>query len=120
MYCFQGSEGQTFKSKAGIKDKCCKDASCAETSQDGWTCSDAYIDVNFAKVMCPRDRNTCGNGQKFDMNDPSAYSEVSIKGMEPRETCNFKVRSNCGVPGFAVDSSTRKAPNVSFVTVNND
>jgi hypothetical protein len=113
--------GQSFTGKANIKGKCCKDvASCAEIKLDGYICSDGYTDVNLAKVMCPRDNNTCGQADKFDMNDASASGAASIKGMEPGETCNFKIRSTCGAPGFSLDSSTKVAPRVSFVTVNND
>lgn len=67
IYCIPGAEGSDPSTwAAGTTSVCCKDAaSCAQTNDSKYLCSNSYTDTTLAKAMCPFNKDRCGNSTGF-------------------------------------------------------
>jgi len=85
---------------------CCKDAaSCPQTKDAKYLCSNTYTDTTLAKAMCPFKKDRCGNNTAFSFDAVGQQQNINIT-LPQGETCNFLITADCGLPAFKPNDTT--------------
>lgn len=95
----KGTDGEALEPGVKPEATCCEDGNCPEASDETYTCSLSYSDLDYALTMCPQRKEKCGNKQELDLGEDESES-IEIVGLEDGESCTYKVRSNCSAPAF--------------------
>jgi hypothetical protein len=107
-YCFEGTDGESVAIDAAVPtNTCCEDGECDEASNEAYTCSLTYSDVDYALTMCPQKQDKCGTKQEVDFEEVDEEEEMEVTGLEEGDTCTYTIKSKKGSPCFKVkDDST--------------
>jgi hypothetical protein len=93
---------------------CCKDSTCAQASDQSYTCSDTYFDQDYGLTMCPQRQNKCGEKQEIELEEGDTET-VEVTGLEVGETCTYKIKSNCGSPAFKLQDGATDGLEFTFL-----
>lgn len=107
IFCVRGLDSTRLAaSNSDLETRCCRDgATCLETSDPDWSCSDTFENINYAMTMCPQVASSCGDQQvTFDGRPQTATAEVH--GLKFGESCTYRVKATCGAPAFEVDETS--------------
>ena len=107
IFCVKGLDSTRLASEdSELETRCCRDgATCLETSNPDWSCSDTYENINYAMTMCPQVSSSCGNQMiTFDGRPQTASAEVH--GLKFGESCTYRVKATCGAPAFEIDEDS--------------
>jgi hypothetical protein len=94
--------GSTY---TGAKDKpvgvCCKDSDTCDTylNDPSYKCSDLFTEELFSYQMCPVPVDKCGPVDA-DLVYNHFVTSREIRGLNQGETCNYRLKAECGAPAF--------------------
>lgn len=113
-FCVQATDGQVFGPGEKPVATCCKDSTCAQASDQSYTCSDTYFDQDYGLTMCPQRQNKCGEKQEIELEEGDTET-VEVTGLEVGETCTYKIKSNCGSPAFKLQDGATDGLEFTFL-----
>jgi hypothetical protein len=108
VFCVNGLDATrvAYDSASGPATRCCRQgATCLETSNVNWSCSDTYESPAYAMTMCPQIASKCGDTSiTFDGRPQEA--SVEVNGLNFGESCTYRVKATCGAPSFEIDADS--------------
>lgn len=101
VFCVKGQEGMRVTTNGTAPTAtCCRDGSCAMTSDNTYNCSNSFSDKTYAKFMCPFNTDRCGGQNSFSLPESGQSQSVTIRNLTKGNTCFYNVMTKCGAPQF--------------------